>query len=91
MADLEAKLQEARELQKTPKPDGENPLILIITDGVFSMDGDLADLPTICDLAKKRDRVRGKRSKRPIPRRATKRRALLSDAARRRAHVVVVS
>jgi len=55
MADLEAKLQEARELQKTPKPDGEHPLILIITDGVFSMDGDLADLPTICDLAKKYD------------------------------------
>ena len=28
---------------------------LIATDGVFSMDGDLADLPRICDLAEKYD------------------------------------
>ena len=31
MSDLEAKLVAASELQKTPKPDGEHPLILIIT------------------------------------------------------------
>ena len=31
MADLEAKLVEASELQKTPKSNGEQPLILIIT------------------------------------------------------------
>ena len=55
MGDLEAKLQLAQELQKTPKPDGEHPLILIITDGVFSMDGDLAKLPEIVDLAKQYD------------------------------------
>lgn len=55
MGDLEAKLAAARELQKTPKPNGEHPLILIITDGVFSMDGDLAHLPKIVELAKKYD------------------------------------
>merc|ERR1711865_693653 len=55
MEDLESKLIEARELQKTPKKNGEHPLILIITDGVFSMDGDLARLPEIVELSKKYD------------------------------------
>merc|ERR1712086_510247 len=55
MSDLEAKLITASELQKTPKANGEHPNILIITDGVFSMDGDLAPLPHIVDLAKKYD------------------------------------
>ena len=43
MADLEAKLQEASQAR----------FRLIATDGVFSMDGYIADLPAICDLADK--------------------------------------
>jgi glycine C-acetyltransferase len=47
MADLERGLKEA-----------ENSRIrLIATDGVFSMDGDLAPLPAICDLAERYDAV----------------------------------
>ena len=41
MADLEAKLQEASSARYR----------LIATDGVFSMDGSIADLASICDLA----------------------------------------
>lgn len=43
MADLEAKLKEAQGSR----------FILIATDGVFSMDGIIADLSSICDLADK--------------------------------------
>ena len=43
MADLEAKLQEASDLKHR----------IIVTDGVFSMDGTIAQLDKICDLADK--------------------------------------
>ena len=55
MSDLETILQQASEIRKIPKSDGTTPLILIVTDGVFSMDGDLAPLPEIVKLAKKYD------------------------------------
>jgi glycine C-acetyltransferase len=47
LADLERNLQEA----KTSR------LRLVVTDGVFSMDGDLAPLPAICDLADKYEAI----------------------------------
>jgi glycine C-acetyltransferase len=45
MADLEAKLKEAASAR----------FKMIATDGVFSMDGYIANLPAICDLAEKYD------------------------------------
>ncbi|MFA9479327.1 glycine C-acetyltransferase [Phycisphaerales bacterium AB-hyl4] len=47
MADLETKLREAR--------DAGSRFRLIATDGVFSMDGYLANLPAICELADRYD------------------------------------
>jgi len=47
MADLEAKLQEAQSAR----------IKAIVTDGVFSMDGVIANLPAICDLAEKYDAI----------------------------------
>ena len=45
MADLETRLKEAADAR----------FRLIATDGVFSMDGVIADLPAICDLAERYD------------------------------------
>ncbi len=45
MASLESCLKEARDAQ----------FRMVVTDGVFSMDGDFAKLPEICDLAEKYD------------------------------------
>jgi glycine C-acetyltransferase len=49
MADLKAKLEEAKGCR----------FKMIFTDSVFSMDGDLANLPDICDLADKHDAIVG--------------------------------
>jgi glycine C-acetyltransferase len=43
MADLAAQLRAAREAGAR--------FVLVVTDGVFSMDGSMANLPAICDLA----------------------------------------
>lgn len=53
LASLEEKLVEAQKFQEVKRADGTDKIILIITDGVFSMDGDLAPLPGIVNLAKK--------------------------------------
>lgn len=53
MAELELRLKEAIIAAKTPKADGQKPVILVVSDGVFSMDGDMAPLPRIVALAKK--------------------------------------
>jgi glycine C-acetyltransferase len=55
MVDLEAKLKAVADLRMVAKADGQLPLVLIITDGVFSMDGDLAPLPEIVRLAEQYD------------------------------------
>jgi len=47
MADLELKLQEAQHLRSR----------IIVTDGSFSMDGTIAQLDVICDLADKYDAI----------------------------------
>jgi glycine C-acetyltransferase len=45
--DLEAKLKEARAAGARR--------VMVATDGVFSMDGDIADLKTLCDVAERYD------------------------------------
>jgi len=45
------------ELEKTLQQAKEARLRLVVTDGVFSMDGDMARLPEICDLADRYDAV----------------------------------
>lgn len=53
MQELEARLKEAREAGARH--------VLIATDGVFSMDGVIANLKGVCDLADKYDAGDGRR------------------------------
>ena len=55
MGELEEHLREASKLRETPRSDGKPPVILIITDGVFSMDGDMGPMTQIVELAEKYD------------------------------------
>ncbi len=50
---LEAVLKDARKKAVSGGSRGEYRRILVITDGVFSMDGDIAPLPGICDVAER--------------------------------------
>jgi len=51
--DVDALREILREARETGRPDGSGPyrLILVVTDGVFSMDGDIAPLPGIVEAA----------------------------------------
>src|SRR5215510_1078332 len=53
--DVDALRQILQEAAANGRPDGSGPyrLILVVTDGVFSMDGDIAPLPGIVELAER--------------------------------------
>lgn len=51
---LERLLAKSQTQTQTPKPQTRT---FIVTDSVFSMDGDVADLPVLCDLAERHDAI----------------------------------
>lgn len=58
MVSLKEKLIEANKIRlENKRTDGTEKTIMIITDGVFSMDGDIAPLPEIIKLAKEFDAI----------------------------------